>query len=100
MITKIDKPKVALENWYYSHSQYGGFKMPSDTECKDKHVFLHGEAHGHPRFEPGTHIYTSYIESADFARRTVETRNTLYSLGAPLPEYVEWLKENDFQFKA
>lgn len=66
----MSKPKVRLENWEESFFNPGS---------------LHGEAYGHPRFEDGTMVTTSYVDEdkrKDYKDGdVVETQNTLYTLG-------------------
>ncbi len=58
---------------------------------------LVGAAYGHPRFEDGDHIVTSYVVEIDVKKGRAKTRSgSEYVLGRPNPEWVEWLRENNF----
>jgi hypothetical protein len=59
---------------------------------------VRGLLHDDPRLETGelrgdVPIRTSPIVKLDLAAKTVQTRNTLYQLGAPDSAYVEWVNE-------
>lgn len=65
---KTEKPRVKLDDW---------FRIGSS---------LHGKVYGHPNFEDGTNVYTSYIVTEPPKFETfahVETYNTIYILGDP-----------------
>lgn len=67
----MGKPEVRLENW----QQFGGG--------------MWGQAYGHPRFDDGTQVRTSFIvkEPEEFKEgAVVETNNTLYILGKEYEE--------------
>lgn len=54
---------------------------------------LHGEVYGHPRFEDGTEVSTSYIVDEDIKAGWVQSANTLYTLGEPSADYVAYLQK-------
>ena len=62
-----EKPQVKIENWMES-----------------RQGFL-GESVGHPRFEDGTQIQTSFVDDYKHGEYkegdVVETQNTIYTLG-------------------
>lgn len=62
------KPLVRLEDWYV----FGG-------------VMLAGAAIGHPKHPDGKRVHTSRIVR-QLDDGTIETQNTLYTLGLPLHE--------------
>lgn len=57
------------------------------------HPVVQGKVYGHPRFEDGTEVTTSYVVDHDIKAGWVQSANTLYTLGEPNPEYVEFLQK-------
>ena len=82
-----------LNNWEVRGDQYhdGGFvRLDSVGIC-----FLHGNIEGHVKDDllDGLHVHTSNVmEVKDDG--TVQTKNTLYTLGEMSEEYARWLNSN------
>jgi hypothetical protein len=55
---------------------------------------LRGRVYGHPSKTDGKNIVTSPIEAPGEEVGTVVTKNTIYNLGEPHPDYVDWCKQN------
>lgn len=55
---------------------------------------LLGEVFGHANLRSGL-IYTSAILSANLVTRMVETRNTIYHLGAVSQDYERWVWQQE-----
>ena len=77
---------MRLENW----SVTGSADLYTPPERQTRR--LQGEVYGHPTHPDGEHIRTSNIVNVDGG--TVTTLNSVYTLGEPNPEYVEWCREN------
>lgn len=78
-----------LENW----SVVQGFNMSHDH---DKYGYLQGIVFDHGHIEDGTHTLTSAIVSFNIAKGLAKTYSgSLYSLGKPDSEWVQWLKDNN-----
>lgn len=75
-------PKI--DNW--SMSTRSPYQPP---ECSR----LGGTVTGSTRFEDGEYIYPSEIIA--FEGNLITTRNSIYELGEPNPEYVKFCAEND-----
>jgi len=58
---------------------------------------LTGTVYGNPSFEDGASITTSYIIEINVRKGYAKTRSgSEYVLGNPHPEWVGWLKENNY----
>lgn len=70
-----------IENWYEGNP-YGYASLDGGTMC------IFGEVYDDPRgrFEDGDSIRTSGIVKLDEENNTVETRNSIYTLGKPRGE--------------
>ncbi len=82
---------VLLENWSVGvfSNVYQAPEMRSS--------YLTGTVYGHPRKKDGTEIDTTPIAAVNGLLVTTRT-GTVYQLGAPNPEYLSWLKENNIPF--
>jgi hypothetical protein len=79
-----------LENWIMVVGD--PYKAP---ECQKG--CLTGYVYGNPKFEDGNPIVTSTIIEINVRKGFAKTiSGSEYILGKPHPEWVEWLKENDF----
>lgn len=82
---------VRLENWSMIFDQ-NPYLPPEVVRGR-----LVGFAYGHPRFEDGEQIVTSPIVEINVRKGKATTHSgSEYTLGRPHPEWVEWLKENEF----
>ncbi len=81
------KPKVKIENW-----SIGSFDSPYKApEARSK--VLSGHVTGHPTEGDAT-VTTSRIVEIDLAHRRVVTQNTIYVLGVPKPDYIDYALEH------
>ncbi len=80
----MKKPIVKIENW----SVVGSVMLEGYRELEPGQRLL-GDVVGHANLRSGL-IYTSAILSANLVTRLVETRNTIYQLGAPSADYERW----------
>ena len=81
---------IRLENW----SMLDGNPYLAD---EIKEGFLLGSVYGHSEFEDGEQIVTSCIIEINVRRGLAKTSSgSEYILGRPHPEWVLWLKENNF----
>ena len=85
-----------LEKW--SVMIFSGPYTPPEARVQR----LHGTLGGDDRLSPssgepleGKEVTTSRLVSIDLKARTAQTKNTLYELGTPDPEYAAWVKENE-----
>lgn len=79
---------IRIENWSLVERDANPYLAP---ELKNRH--LHGVVYGHPRWADGTSVVTSSIKDVDGC--IVETHSgSVYELGEPAAEYVEWCKKN------
>jgi len=84
-----EKPEVHINHWAM---QIGGSITPYAAPETYRYV-LHGVVRNHPRFEEGKHVTTSTIVDLDVKAGRCETRNTVYILGTPLPDYIEHCRQ-------
>ena len=82
------KPLVTIENW--SAVRVGTYLAYQELE---EGCLLTGRVFGHSKLPDQKLVFTSPILSVDEAAGTVETRNTMYSLGQPSAEYKSWSSE-------
>lgn len=75
--------KARLENWSL-RGRIADYKLVP---------VLCGKVYGHPSFEDGTEVTTSYIVDEDIKAGWVQSANTLYTLGEPSAEYVAYLQK-------
>lgn len=91
----MDKPRVKIDNWYLgarSHGQVARIDPYSAPETIAQ--YIHGDVVGHPRLGDRKNVSASNIVGVDWDKMEVETRNTLYELQAPDPEYLKWVMTN------
>ena len=84
----MKKPTARIENWAVVDS----VSSPDYRELEPDRR-LTGNIFGHAELPNGV-IYTSAIVSIDTARRLVETRNSVYELGAVNDDYDRWSREH------
>lgn len=53
-----------------------------------------GEVYGNPEFPDGYPVTTSYLRKIDLDGLEVHTRNSVYTLGNPKEDYLEYLKDH------
>ena len=77
---------IKLEEWsVVGHDPY----LPPEAQVK----CLIGTVYNHPQHKDGKRIRTSRIHNV--TGRLVQTNNTLYKLGKPHKEYIEWCQNNN-----
>ena len=80
-----------LENWSIFKDQNPYIAPERQRGC------LIGNIYGHTKFKDGDPITTSYIIEIDVRKGFAKTvSGSEYILGKPHPEWVGWLKENNF----
>lgn len=79
-VESAQKPRVQVANWYF------GPRMGQEYSS------LHGTVLNHPRLGTIHGVDMSPIVSVDLRNGIVETRNTMYELAEPNPEYIQWLE--------
>ena len=77
-----------LEQW----SIVAAGKVSPYTAPEQLTYYLRGAVTGHARHEDGTVVRTSAVISLSWDTWTARTRNNEYTLGAPDPEWAEWLR--------
>ncbi len=75
-----------LEKWYTRVSS--PYAAPEQQA-----IYLHGEVFDHPSFQDGKTIGTSRIIDVNGNKITTKS-GTMYLLGEPDPEFVEYCEEN------
>jgi hypothetical protein len=88
-VTVVDQERfIRLDNWSVTGRNVSPYQAPETIRrC------LKGKAYGHPRFDDGGVVKTSYIVKAD--KRIITTRSgSVYQLGKIDPLYRRWLKIN------
>lgn len=79
-----------LDNWYIAQTVSNTKDSLSEPTTK---VVIIGNVYNHPSFKDGELIKTAPIKKADLERGLVNTSDKTYALGAPQPQWVEWLHE-------
>ena len=79
-----------IEEWSIGSNFISLYQAP---EAQNK--YLHGRIYDDEldRFEDGSPIRTSSIQEFNLEESYAMTRNTMYMLGKPSVEYLEWLEE-------
>ena len=80
---------VKLENWAVVTFGHSGYQSPEQAT-----VALTGNVYGHPnpKNHDGKEVVTSDLKSISVARLTATTKNTVYELGTPHPDFVKYLE--------
>jgi hypothetical protein len=76
-----------IENWSISTDNSNSFLAP---ELRSR--YLNGQVFGHSRFKDGVNVSTSALQELDMKSKIARTHNTVYELGEPSQQYVEWLR--------
>lgn len=63
------------------------------TPPEQQRLCLHGKIQDHPRFPPTKNVLTSPISSVD-GRVVTTSSGSVYELGTPNAEYMDWCREN------
>jgi hypothetical protein len=82
-----------LENWSVGSSATE-YSAPETI-----YEFLCGEVYSHPKFTDGDKIRTSQLIELSVQEKRGVTQNTIYELGEPDPDYVQWCKERGKELK-
>ena len=83
-----------LEDWRIVEKNTSPYITPEGRVNKILQGHIYNDEN--ERFEDGTLISTSTIQTINLKNKTVQTRNTFYTLGNISPEYQKWCKENNF----
>ncbi len=76
-----------IENWSVN-TEDDGYTPPEQSVPR-----LHGKIQDHPRFDADQNVVTSAIVNVN-GRIVTTSSGSMYELGSPNPEYVEWCREN------
>ncbi len=76
---------MKLDNWWVYRDPYQAPEVPI--------MSLKGHVYGHPKHKDGNLIRTSDIVSTE-GRYVTTKSGSVYELGEPALEYVQWLKDN------
>ncbi len=79
---------MRIENWSLVSRRLGTYVAPELAR-----VSIQGRVFGHPRFDEGEEITTSYLEAVSGCEVTTHS-GSIYWLGSPSDEYTEWCREN------
>ena len=82
---------VQIDDWFTAQYHENPYIAPEANP-----VVLFGVVTGHPKKTDGKIIKTSAI--VDCLGGYVKTKNTLYKLGKPKQEWLEWMRDNDHSF--
>lgn len=87
-ISTLVRFTMRIENWFVTRlgDMYTSPEMSS--------MLIHGEVYGNPKFIDGTYINTSRVITVEGNKITTRS-GSVYELGIPNPEYVQWCKENN-----
>lgn len=77
-----------LEDWELICYEVDGYTAPELVRRR-----LRGKVYNNPKYEDGHSIYTSHI--VEVIGNIVHTKNSVYELGKPSPEYVDWCVANN-----
>lgn len=75
---------IVIENWALVMDR---FVKPEDIKNFRTLVGLHGQVFGHPDFEPGHYVLTSWVKGQKDDLVITKTGSE-YKLGEPSPEYM------------
>jgi len=85
------KDKPLLESWAVRQVPYDDPYMAPELKNIVAGQALTGYVSGHPNCPDGP-ITTTRLMELDTKQRWARTKNTIYRLGKPDPEFVAWLK--------
>jgi hypothetical protein len=74
---------IRIEEW----SVVRGGDAETAPEARPR--YLHGKVYGHPIKKDGTNIVSSEVVTLSVEEKTCLTKNTIYRLGTPDPEYAK-----------
>lgn len=86
--------KAKIENW--SVISYG---VAEPWEGEEVVSVLVGLVVGHKKISDGTEIVTSPLRMISYRNSTAKTRNTVYELGQPNPNFLAFLQEKGFSIE-
>jgi hypothetical protein len=89
MARRIKAREIRIENWAVVQS--GDAYTAPEAQVKQ----LSGQVFGHPRFEDGKQIVTSAIVTLDLSIRICFTKNSVYRLGVPHPDYAQMYPQSE-----
>ena len=81
-------PCVRLENWSVVSNCSSPY-IPPEAQWS----FLSGRVYGHHRFTDGEKVTTSRMVKIE-GNLITTSKGTIYKLGEPKPEYIEWCEVN------
>ena len=79
---------MRLENWSVVAIPDNPYQAPELIRMR-----IHGEVYGNPRFTDGELVTTSSVQKIE--GKNIYTLNSVYELGTPSAEYVQWCKDNN-----
>lgn len=83
---------MRIEDWSIQPTLVNEYYPP-----EAQHRVVCGIVYDNPNHKDGTLIRTSRIQSIDGNK--VTTLNSVYELGRPSKEYVQWCKDNNVNYK-
>lgn len=86
-----EKSIPVIDNWACVCSEEHAFLPP-----ELKVLLIKGTVTGHPKYPDGKRIQTSCIRRAD--GKIVYTQNSIYKLGEPRKDWLDWMEENGIKF--
>ena len=73
-----------LERWFFKMKTANPYQAPElGVPCISGHVF------NHPDFQDDSVISSGMIVSVDKEKLKIKTKNSLYTLGSPNPDYIK-----------
>lgn len=81
-----------LEDWSIGPAEDSFYLAP-----ELRSYVLQGVVYGHPKKSDGKKIRSSRIVSV-LSGRSVQTLYTVYELGEPSADYLDWLKSNGYDY--
>ena len=91
---------VKLENWSFVEDNWRGharFPYLEEFVPIKEGACLVGQVQGHPKIVDGHRAFTSPVKKIDAGARTCTTRSgTIYALGAPLEDYVNYIQHVNY----
>jgi len=82
--------KLRLENWSIVAGSLTAASPYVPPEARL--ICLQGEVYNHPNFPNGTDVVTSFVRGVE-GREVTTYSGSVYTLGYPNPEFVEWCKK-------
>ncbi len=86
-----EKSIPVIDNWACVYNDEQAF-LPPELRV----LLIKGTVTGHPKYPDGKRIQTSRVRRVE--NKIVYTQNSVYRLGEPKKDWLDWMEENGIKF--